>query len=76
MSTSSKPHEACWRRRAHPEHVASPLLLRAVKATIATQASPYGLGLRDDGRFVLTRPAGGSILNRRHGVNSQPALTG
>ena len=47
----------------------------ALKATIAAQASPYGLGLRDDGRSVLTRPAGGSILNRRYGVNSQPALT-
>jgi hypothetical protein len=29
-----------------------------VKATIATQTSPYGLGLRDDGRFVHTTAEG------------------
>jgi DNA replication protein DnaC len=39
----------------------------AVKATIAAAASPYGLGLRDDGR---------SPLQADRGVNSQPALRG
>jgi hypothetical protein len=38
---------------------------RAVKATIADSASPYGLGLSDDGRFASPKPSKGSILDRR-----------
>ena len=47
----------------------------AAKATVAAQASPYGLGLSQRRSLCIPSPAGGSILNRRHGVNSQPALT-
>ena len=47
----------------------------ALKATIA--ASGLALRARPSRRRSLCPhpPTGGSILNRRHGVNSQPALT-
>ena len=41
---------------------------KRLKRPSPLQASPYGLGLSDDGRFVLTRP--------QRGVNSQPAPRG
>jgi hypothetical protein len=49
----------------------------AVKATIAAHASPYGLGLRDDGRS-LSGPGGGgqfstgATVNRPRGLHARP----
>ena len=47
---------------------------RRLKRPSPLRPRPSGLGLRDDGRFA-SQPDRGSILNRRYGVNSQPALT-
>ena len=49
------------------------------EATIAAQASPYGLGLRDDGRSApppaSTQPSSGLVFDRREWPSFRPALT-
>ena len=47
----------------------------AVKAPIAAQASPPGARPSRRRALCLSTRRKGSILNRRYGVNSQPALT-
>ena len=64
-------------RTAHnaPIHSQNPAPSTRLKRPIAAQPSPYGLGLRGVVALSSPAPQGGSILNRRYGVNSQPALT-
>jgi hypothetical protein len=83
LRSPAPPHDDCSPAGVHPRAPSdhnqrdggNPTPSRdPVKATIAAQGSPYGLGLRDDDRFA-SQAQQGSILDRRYGVNSRPALT-